>query len=364
MKPRVPSYIAEIKPYPPGKPLEELEREYGIKDSIKLASNENPLGPSPKAVAAITAHLARLHRYPDGSGYYLIHRLAEKLNVSPNQIVLGNGSNEIIELLIRTYLKPGDEVISPFPSFLMYDLLIRAAGCHNKVVPLKDFKNDLESMADRISSDTRMIFVNNPNNPTGTIVSRDAFERFLRQVPSDVIVAVDEAYIEFVQERDCPVGLDYIDSGKSVVALRTFSKAYGLAGLRVGYGVMSAEMAGFINRVRQPFNTNALAQAGALAALDDDEFFAKTLSLTHTGLKYLYRELDRLSVRYYTTQTNFFLIDVGMDAKAVYEKMLRQGVIVRAMTAYGYPNYIRVTVGLPEENERFIKALEKVLNET
>jgi histidinol-phosphate aminotransferase len=294
----------------------------------------------------------------------LIHRLAEKLNVSPDQIVLGNGSNEIIELLIRTYLKPGDEVISPFPSFLMYDLLIRAAGCHNKVVPLKDFKNDLESMADRISSDTRMIFINNPNNPTGTIVSRDAFERFLRQVPSDVIVAVDEAYIEFVQERDCPVGLDYIDSGKSVVVLRTFSKAYGLAGLRVGYGVMSAEMAGFINRVRQPFNTNALAQAGALAALDDDEFFAKTLSLTHTGLKYLYRELDRLSVRYYTTQTNFFLIDVGMDAKAVYEKMLRRGVIVRAMTAYGYPNYIRVTVGLPEENERFIKALEQVLNET
>ncbi len=294
----------------------------------------------------------------------MIHRLAEKLNVSPDQIVLGNGSNEIIELLIRTYLQPGDEVISPFPSFLMYDLLIRAAGCHNKIVPLKDFKNDLESMADRISSDTRMIFINNPNNPTGTIVSRDVFERFLRQVPSDVIVAVDEAYIEFVQERDCPVGLDYIGSDKSVVALRTFSKAYGLAGLRIGYGVMSTEMAGFINRVRQPFNTNALAQVGALAALGDDEFFAKTLSLTHSGLQYLYRELDRLSIRYYTTQTNFFLIDVGMDAKSVYEKMLRQGVIIRAMTAYGYPNYIRVTVGLPEENERFIKALEKVLNET
>jgi histidinol-phosphate aminotransferase len=360
----VPFYIAEIKPYPPGKPLEELEREYGIKGSIKLASNENPLGPSPKAVAAITAHLARLHRYPDGSGYYLIRRLAEKLHIPPEQIVLGNGSNEIIELLIRTYLQPGDEVISPFPSFLMYDLLIRAAGCHNKVVPLKDFRIDLEAMAAQINADTRMIFINNPNNPTGTIVSRDDFARFLNQVPSDIVVVVDEAYIEFVQQRNCALGLDYIDSDKTVVVLRTFSKAYGLAGLRIGYGVMPAEMVSFVNRVRQPFNTNALAQVGALAALDDDAFFEKTLRLIHSGLKYLYRELDRLRVGYYPTQTNFLLIDVDRDAQSVYEKMLRQGVIVRAMTAYGYSNYMRVTVGLPEENERFITALEKVLHGT
>lgn len=364
IKPQVPSYIANITPYPPGKPLEELEREYGIKNSIKLASNENPLGPSPKAVAAITACLERLHRYPDGSGYYLVRRIAEKLHVSPEQIVLGNGSNEIIELLVRTYLQPGDEVVSPFPSFLMYDLLIRAAGCHNRVAPLKDFEIDLEAMADQINSDTRMIFINNPNNPTGTIVSKDAFEKFLHRVPSNVIVAVDEAYIEFVQKRDCPVGIDYIGSEKTVVALRTFSKAYGLAGLRIGYGVMPAEVADFINRVRQPFNTNALAQTGALAALDDDEFFEKTLRLIHSGLRYLYGELDRLGIRYYPTQTNFFLIDVARDAKFVYEKMLRQGVIVRAMTAYGYPHYIRVTVGLPEENKRFIAALEKILNET
>ena len=357
----MPFYIEGLIPYPPGKPLEELEREYGIKDSIKLASNENPLGPSPKAVAAITAHLASLHRYPDGSGYYLLQRLAEKLHLAPDQIVLGNGSNEIIELLIRTYLQPGDEVISPFPSFLMYDLLIRAAGCHDKVVSLKDLRVDLEAMADQINSNTRMIFINNPNNPTGTIISRDDLERFLNRVPPDVIVVVDEAYIEFVQERNCALGLDYIDSDKTVVVLRTFSKAYGLAGLRIGYGVMPEEMVSFVNRVRQPFNTNALAQVAALAALDDDAFFEKTLRIIHSGLKYLYRELDRLRVGYYPTQTNFLLIDVDRDAKSVYEEMLRQGVIVRAMTAYGYPTHIRVTVGLPEENERFITSLGKVL---
>lgn len=360
---RVPDYIAEIKAYPPGKPLEELEREYGISDSIKLASNENPLGPSPKAVSAIMDRLGYLHRYPDGSGYYLIQRLAKKLRVLPDQVVLGNGSNEIIELLTRTCLEPGDEVISPFPSFLMYGIIMQAAGCVNKVAPLKDLKNDLEAMADLINSKTRMIFVNNPNNPTGTIVSRDSFERFLDRVPGDVIVAVDEAYIEFARKPDCPEGIDYLDSGKTVVTLRTFSKAYGLAGLRIGYGIMPADLANYLNRVRQPFNTNALAQAGALAALDDDEFFVKTLDLTQSGLKYLYGELDRLNIRYYPTETNFFLIDVAVDAKSVYEKMLRQGVIVRAMTAYGYPNYIRLTVGLPEENKRFVNALEKVLCE-
>jgi histidinol-phosphate aminotransferase len=209
-----------------------------------------------------------------------------------------------------------------------------------------------------------MIFINNPNNPTGTIISRDEFEKFLYQIPSDIVVVVDEAYIEFVKERNCAAGLDYIDSDKTVVVLRTFSKAYGLAGLRIGYGVMPMEIASFVNRVRQPFNTNALAQVAALAALDDDAFFEKTLHVIHSGLKYLYGELDRLGVGYYPTQTNFLLIDVDKDAKSVYEKMLRQGVIVRAMTAYGYPNYIRVTVGLPEENERFIMSLGKVLHET
>ncbi|MFH1076529.1 MAG: histidinol-phosphate transaminase [Pseudomonadota bacterium] len=354
--------MRDIAPYPPGKPIEELEREYGVHDAIKLASNENPLGPSPKAIAAISSAIAGLNRYPDGSGYYLTQRLADKLNVAPEQIVLGNGSNEIIELIIRTFLQPGDEVISPFPSFLMYDLLVRSAGCLSKVVPLRDFRPDLEAICDMVNERTRLIFISNPNNPTGTILTRDEFERFLNKIPHNVIVAVDEAYKEFVQSKDYPDGIDYIRSdGVAVAVLRTFSKAYGLAGLRIGYGVMPVQLAGYIHRVRQPFNTNSLAQVAALAALDDHEFLANTLDVVHRGIEYFYRELKQMGVRYYSTETNFLLIDVVKDAKRVYEDMLHEGVIVRAMNAYGYPTFIRVTAGAPSENERFIIALKKVL---
>ena len=238
--------IAKLKPYAPGKPIEELEREYGIKDSIKLASNENPIGPSPKALEAITSALENLHRYPDGNNYYLRRRLAEKLKVSVNQIVLGNGSNEIIELLIRTVLREGDEVIIPEPTFLMYEIMVQAGGGRPVKVALRERVLDLEGMAERISSRTCMIFVNNPNNPTGTIVSREDFEAFLQRVPSGVIVVIDEAYIEFVRDRTCPIGLDYLDGEKTVVTLRTFSKTYGLAGLRIGYGVMKETLAAAI----------------------------------------------------------------------------------------------------------------------
>ena len=357
---KTPDYIAELKPYTPGKPIEELEREYGISGSIKLASNENPIGPSPKALEGIMAALKDLHRYPDGSNYYLGKRLAEKLKVSVDQIVLGNGSNEIIELIVRAFLREGDEVIMPEPSFLMYEIMVQAGGGKSVKVALKERVLDLEGMAESISSKTRIIFVNNPNNPTGTIVSRADFEVFLDRVPSDVIVVVDEAYIEFVQDRTCPIGLDYLDGDKTVATLRTFSKAYGLAGLRIGYGVMKEGLANLLNRVRQPFNTNLLAQVGALAALDDDAFLNKTVSDVHKGLRFLYQEVERLGFRYFPTQTNFFLIDLEQDAKIVFEKMLRMGVIVRPMTAYGYPNYIRISVGLPEENQRLVEVLGKV----
>ncbi|OEU80657.1 MAG: histidinol-phosphate transaminase [Desulfobacterales bacterium S5133MH4] len=357
---KTPDYIAELKPYTPGKPIEELEREYGISGSIKLASNENPIGPSPKALEGIMAALKDLHRYPDGSNYYLGKRLAEKLKVSVDQIVLGNGSNEIIELIVRAFLREGDEVIMPEPSFLMYEIMVQAGGGKSVKVALKERVLDLEGMAESVSSKTRIIFVNNPNNPTGTIVSRADFEVFLERVPPDVIVVVDEAYIEFVQDRTCPIGLDYLDGDKTVATLRTFSKAYGLAGLRIGYGVMKEGLANLLNRVRQPFNTNLLAQVGALAALDDDAFLNKTVSDVHKGLSFLYQEVERLGFRYFHTQTNFFLIDLEQDAKIVFEKMLRMGVIVRPMTAYGYPNYIRISVGLPEENQRLVEVLGKV----
>jgi histidinol-phosphate aminotransferase len=358
---KVPDYIARLKPYVPGKPTEELEREYGIGDSIKLASNENPIGPSPKAVEAIRDALKNLHRYPDGSSYYLRKRLAEKLSVAFDEIVVGNGSNEIIELLVRTFLQEGDEVIMPEPSFLMYEIMIQAGGGRPVKVPLKERTVDLEGMAERISSTTCMIFVNNPNNPTGTIVSRDDFEAFLERVPPGVIVVMDEAYIEFVRDRTSLTGLDYLDGDKHVVTLRTFSKTYGLAGLRIGYGVMKEDLASLMHRVRQPFNTNLLAQVGALAALDDDAFLDKTVSMVHKGLDFLYREVEKLGLGYFPTQTNFFLIDVEQDAKGVFENMLQRGVIIRPMTAYGYPTYIRVNVGLPEENQRLVEALREVL---
>jgi histidinol-phosphate aminotransferase len=345
----------------PGKPIEELEREYGISDSIKLASNENPMGPSPRALEAIKDALKHLHRYPDANNYPLRKRLGEKLKVSFNQIVVGNGSNEIIELLVRTFLREGDEVVMPDPSFLMYEIMVQAGGGRPVKVALKERVLDLVGMAEGISSRTSMIFVNNPNNPTGTIVSRNDFEAFLQQVPPDVIVVVDEAYVEFVRDRTCPMGIDYVDGEKTVVTLRTFSKTYGLAGLRIGYGVMKEDLANFVHRVRQPFNTNLLAQIGALAALDDDSFLDKTLNTVHTGLDFLYREVEKLGLQYFPTQTNFFLINLERDARSVFENMLQRGVIVRPMTAYGYPNFIRVNVGLPEENQRFVEALKEVL---
>jgi len=357
----VPDYIARLKAYVAGKPIEELEREYGVSHSIKLASNENPLGPSPKAVAAIVDRVTDLHRYPDANSHLLRQRLAEKLHVQSPQIVLGNGSNEIIELLVRTFLQPGDEVIMPTPSFLMYEIMVQAGGGTAVKVPLKELVVDLEGMAKCLSGRTRMVFVNNPNNPTGTIVSRDSFQWFLGQIPSRVLVVVDEAYIEFVRDRNCPIGLDYLDSDKTVVALRTFSKAYGLAGLRLGYGVMRQELAALIHRVRQPFNVNSLAQTGALAALDDDDFFNGTVRTVHEGLGFLYEQLEGLGLECFPSQTNFFLIDVQRDAKEVFEEMLRRGVIIRPMTAYGYPSYIRINVGLPEENQRFVEALKEVL---
>ncbi|QTA89810.1 histidinol-phosphate transaminase [Desulfonema magnum] len=357
----VPDCVLSIKPYVPGKPLEELEREYGIKDSVKLASNENPLGSSPMALKAIQDEMENLHRYPDGSAYSLIKKLSEKLGVSPGNIVLGNGSDEVIGMLAWTLLRQGDEAILPQPSFLMYDIVVRCVGATPVYVPLKSLSIDLDGMKERITPKTRMIFVNNPNNPTGTIVTKKEFDTFLETVPPEIIIVVDEAYIEFARDQECLNGTDYLDSGRAVVTLRTFSKIYGLAGLRIGYGVMPEQVAEVLNRIRMPFNANSLAQVGAAAALDDDDFIKKTRSTIYEGLDFLCDALDRLGIRYFPTQANFFLIDVKKNANEVFEDMLRQGVIVRSMISYGFPEYIRVNVGLHEENVRLIRALETVL---
>lgn len=360
----VPDYIASLVPYSPGKPIEELEREYGLTGSIKLASNENPLGPSPKALAAIHEALPRLHRYPDSSGYYLRKRLSEKFQLPFDGIVLSNGSNELIELAIHTFLLPQDEVVMPVPSFLVYQLAVQTMGGKTISVPLKDFTIDLVQTAAAVTSRTKIVFINNPNNPTGTIISKAAFDAFLEAIPPHIVVVLDEAYIEFAQDRDTPVGFDYIHrSGPFVIVTRTFSKAYGLAGLRIGYGVMAPIIADYLQRVRQPFNTGMLSQVAALAALDDEDFLEQTQRVITEGLAFLYREIARLGLNTVPTQANFLLIEVPTDARTVHEALLRQGVIIRPLNAYGMANTIRVNAGLPEENERFVRALGHTLHE-
>ena len=363
MKLSVSENIKTLVPYPPGKPLKELEREYGITDSIKMASNENSLGPSPKAVQAIAMALANLHRYPDGSCYYLARVLAGKLEISREELVFGNGSNEIIELLAGAFVCPGDEVITSHPSFLVYQSMVQAKNGINRVVPLKNMRHDLEAIAGLVNNKTRLIFLDNPNNPTGTVLLKKEFENFLAQMPESVIVVLDEAYVDFVEPA---LRLDvrkYMHAKTPVVSLRTFSKAYGIAGLRVGYGIMAPEIASYLHRVRQPFNVNELAQVGALASLEDEEHYQKTLNMTREGIAWLTEEIESLGCRVFPSQTNFFLVDVGFNAKIIYEKMLLEGVIIRAMTAYGYPDYVRITVGTAEENKRLISALGKVLAE-
>ncbi|MGD9310047.1 MAG: histidinol-phosphate transaminase [Desulfosarcina sp.] len=361
MKLPIPDYIQAISPYVPGKPLEALEREYGIRDSIKLASNENPLGPSPKALVAIQKQLPALHRYPDGAGHVLTDKLARTNGVSPSNVVIGNGSDDIIALLARALIRPGDRVIVPHPSFLMYEITAVAAGAVVDRVALKAHRMDLTAMAERVTADTRLIFICNPNNPTGTVVTQTDFHAFMDHLPDDVVVVVDEAYIEYVRAADCLKTGRPADMDLPIVTLRTFSKAYGLAGLRVGYGLMPAALAEVLHRVRQPFNVNAMAQAAATAALDDRVFLKRSVELVHRGLDDLTIGLDRLGVRFFNTEANFFLIDVGQPATVVFERMLRQGVIVRSMHAYGYPTCIRINVGLEVENRRFLEVLASVL---
>jgi len=364
VKLKVAPHISTLVPYPPGKPIEELEREYGISGSIKLASNENAWGPSPKAVAAIKNGLQNLHRYPDGSCYYLSHALSEKIGVDPKELVFGNGSNEIIGLLITAFLQPGEEVVTSHPTFLMYQKLVQVQGGVNKVVELDgEMHHDLGAILAQVTPETRMIFLDNPNNPTGTIINRDNFASFMEKLPERILVVLDEAYVDFVEPELRIDVLAYIRQGKPVAALRTFSKAYGISGLRLGYGIMNPEIADYLNRVRQPFNVNSLAQIGGIAALSDDEHYRMTLQKTREGIEWLSREVEKLGCRAMETHTNFFLIDVKGDAKKLYENMLHKGVIVRPMQAYGYPDYIRITVGRKEENQRFINTLAQSLKE-
>jgi len=366
MKPPIQPHIAAITPYPPGKPIEELERELGISNSIKLASNENAWGPSPQALEAMREALPKLHRYPDGASHYLTEALAKHLAVAPEQIVLGNGSNEMIEFLVKAFVAPGDEVLSSHPSFLMYQKFTQMHGGKNVVLPLKDMRHDLEGILAAVTNRTRLILLDNPNNPCGTVLDRAAFEGFLARLPEDLIVVLDEAYVDFAlpAERIDTLALMRNIAGRpALAALRTFSKAYGLAGLRVGFGVMPAELAAQLHRVRQPFNINSLAQVGALAALADEEHYRRTIEGTRSGRAWLMEQLRAQGCRPLPSATNFFLVEVGGDGTALYQAMLRQGVIVRAMKAYGFPHMLRLTVGTEAENRRLVATMEKCRGE-
>jgi len=355
---RVQPHVRDLRPYEPGKPIEELERELGIQGSVKLASNENPLGPSPRAVEALRGALAGVHRYPDGHGHALRRKLAERLAVDEAALVLGNGSDELLELLAKTFLGPGDEAVFAWPSFAMYPIVVQGMGATPVRVPLDEgLVHDLDALAAAVGERTKLVMVCNPNNPTGTTVGAEAFDRFAAALPEDVVLVVDEAYFAFARRDDFPDALAWVRRRPATITLRTFSKSHGLAGLRVGYGVASPELAGFLERVRHPFNLNLLAQVAAVAALDDDEHVARSRELNERGLAYLERELGALGVETTPSEANFLLARTG---PGVYEPLLREGVIVRPMAGFGLPEHVRVTVGLPEENERFVKALKRL----
>ncbi len=354
--------IAALKPYQPGKPVEELERELGIEGAIKLASNENPLGPSPRALEALRAAAAGVHRYPDGGSFRLKRRLATHLRVAPEQIVLGTGADEIFELLAKAFVRPGDEIAFAWPSFAMYPIVAQGAGATGVRVPLDaGLVHDLPALGAAVTERTRLVIVCNPNNPTGTSVGAAEFDRFVERLPAHVVLAVDEAYFEFARRPDFPRALDWVGRRPGTIVIRTFSKIYGLAGLRVGYGAADAELVDYLERARHPFNVNLLAQAAAEAALDDVAHVEATHRTNAQGVEYLTRELRALGIEVWPTDANYVLARAG--GAATYERLLREGVIVRPLAGFGLDEHVRITVGLPEENERLVKTLRRMRQE-
>ncbi len=349
--------IASLSPYVPGKPIEELQRELGLARVIKLASNENPLGSSPQALAALSGETSTLHRYPDGGAFRLRESLADCWKVTPDQVILGNGSDEILGLLARTFLAPGDEAIMADQTFVIYKMEVTAAHGKPVIVPLKQWRHDLQAMASAITDRTKLLFVCNPNNPTGTMVSAAEVELLLSRVPAHVVIVFDEAYFEYVRSEQFPDSMSYVRQGRNVIVLRTFSKIYGLAGLRIGYGVATAEITNFLNRIRPPFNANSLAQRAALAALGDDEHVAQSRMANEAGLGQMVKGLTELGLVPVPSEANFVYVDIGRDGRTVFEALLREGVIVRHIEG----RMIRVTIGLEEENREFLAALKRVI---
>ncbi len=356
-------WLEGLQSYDPGKPIEETARELGLdpRTIIKLASNENPLGPSPKAVAAMKAALASAHLYPDGGGYNLRRAIAEKFGLGIENVILGNGSNEIIEFIGHAFLKPEDEIVTAEHAFVVYKLMATLFGAKTVEVPDPGFKHDLDAMAAAVTPRTKEVFIANPNNPPGTLVGQEEIDRFMEKVPEHIVVVFDEAYYEFLENP--PNTLKFVEEGRKVIMLRTFSKIQGLAGLRIGYGLGPADLIEVLQKTRQPFNANAVAQAGALAGLADYEHQARTKALNKAGRQFLEATFQEMGLEYVPSHANFVLVKTG-DGDGLFKRMLRKGVIVRAMRAYRLPDWIRVSVGTPEQNARFVEVLKEELAST
>ncbi len=355
--------VQKLSPYVPGKPVDELARELGLDPAgiVKLASNENPLGPSPRVLDAIRAELGELTRYPDGNGFELKQALAARFAVDPACVTLGNGSNDVLEMIARAYLAPGLNAVFSAHAFAVYPIATQAVGAQGKVVPAKDWGHDLDAMLAAIDADTRVVFLANPNNPTGTWFGPEALARFLKAVPERVLVVLDEAYIEYAEGTELPDGMRYLAEHPNLIVSRTFSKAYGLAALRVGYAVSSPQIAAVLNRVRQPFNVNSLALAAACAALEDADYLARSREVNSAGMRQLEAGCRELGLSWIPSRGNFVAIDMGQDAAPINQALLHEGVIVRPVAGYQMPTFLRVSIGLEAENARFLEALRKVL---
>ena len=354
--------INDLSPYEPGKPIEDLERELGIKNAVKLASNENPVGPSPRVLQSIENILKNTHRYPAGNATKLKEVIGRKFSVKPNQVTIGNGSNDIIEFIARSFLGTDDSAIYSEHAFAVYPLVVKAVGAEGIEVPAKNFSHDLDAMLDSIKSNTKIIFIANPNNPTGSFIGRAEILKFLDKVPEDIIVLLDQAYFDYSSFEDSDVDFDILNNFPNLVMSRSFSKAYGLAGFRIGYSVSSEDIANYLNRVRQPFNANSLALFAAEQAIEDEEFMNKCLQLNLEQKKVLYKGLESLGFHCLPSKGNFISFDCKEDSTGLFNRLLGQGVIVRTLGVYKMPNFLRVSVGLPEENLIFLEKLQLTMS--
>jgi histidinol-phosphate aminotransferase len=356
------SYVKDIKPYKPGRPIEEVVRELGITgDVIKLASNENPLGPSPKAIQAIQQRINQINLYPDDNCFYLKKKMSAKFQMPSEQIIVGSGSVELIELIFKAYVNPGDEVIMSDPSFIMYKIACQIYGGKRVAIPLEEYHHDIDAIARAITNKTKILILDNPINPTGTIIDESRFHRFIERIPDHIILVADEAYREYIENDNYPETMDYLKKKDNIVILYTFSKIYGLAGLRVGYGFASTEIISALMKVRLPFNVNSIAQIAATAALDDIEFVRRSQKNNEEGKEYLYKELPRTGLAFTPTYGNFILVHFNTESRAIFEKLQARGVITRTVLEYGLPNSLRITIGTPDQNVQLIKALTEIL---